>query len=159
MARPRLVVTPRAGRQNGRPARPQTPSNQMNSVIQALVPAMAALNQRPPNPRVPSSEAQEKCKLEMSFGDFKAWRCSMEWWLSLNQWEPSDAVCHIRLCCAPTLQRAMDARYSVAQWSILTPGETLDAIKRIVLQPTNRAANWSHFFSDHQKKSERVSTI
>ena len=74
MVRPRLVVTPRAGRHNGRPARPQTPSNQMNSVIQALVPAMAALNQRPPNPRVPSSEAPEKCKLEMSVGDFKAWR-------------------------------------------------------------------------------------
>ena len=138
-------------------ARPQSAVN-TDDIIQALVPAMAALNQsqRRPQSRIPASEAPEKCKLEMSLGDFKAWKCSMEWWLNLNKWDPSDAVGHIRLLCAPPLQKAMDARYSIAQWSVLTSEEALDAIKRIVLQPSNRAANWSNFFSDQQKSSETV---
>ena len=67
----------------------------------------------------------------------------MEWWLNLNRWDPSDAVGHIRLLCTPPLQKAMDARYSIAQWSLLTPEEALNAIKAIVLQPTNKATNFS----------------
>ena len=83
----------------------------------------------------------------------------MEWWLNLNKWIPSEAVGHIRLLCSPLLQRAMDARFSVAQWSALSPTEALDAIKRIVLQPKNRAAVWSKFFSDNQKENESVSAF
>ena len=108
MSRPRLLTTPRTGRQSGRFARPQTSVN-TDDIIQALVPTMAAVNQRRPQPRVPASEAPEKCKLEMSLSDFKAWRCSMEWWLNLNRWDPSDAVGHIRLLCTPPLQKAMGA--------------------------------------------------
>ena len=144
----------RSGRQSG-----QTPQEivTVDNLVQALGPAMAAM--KTSNPRVPASEAPEKCKLEMTVGDFKAWKCSMEWWLNLNKWIPSEAVGHIRLLCSPPLQRAMDARFSVAQWSALSPTEALDAIKRIVLQPKNRAAVWSKFFSDNQKENESVSAF
>ena len=83
----------------------------------------------------------------------------MEWWLNLNRWDPSDAVGHIRLLCTPPLQKAMDARYSIAQWSLLTPEEALNAIKAIVLQPTSKAASWNTFFSDQQKSSESVGSF
>ena len=80
----------------------------------------------------------------------------MEWWLSLNRWDPSDAAGHIRLCCTPELQKALDARYTVAQWSSLTGEEALNAIKGIVSQPSNKAANWDNFFSDQQRNNETV---
>ena len=147
----------RAGLRGRRGAAQPTPQDPVSveNIVQALAPAMAAL--RPPSSRVPASAAPEKCKLEMSVGEFKAWKCSMEWWLNLNKWVPSEAVGHIRLLCSPPLQRAMDARFSVAQWSVLTIAEALEAIKRIVLQPKNRAAVWSKFFCDNQKDSENIS--
>ena len=152
-----IMSARRAGLRGRRGAAQPTPQDpvSVDNIVQALAPAMAAL--RPPSSRVPASAAPEKCKLEMSVGEFKAWKCSMEWWLNLNKWVPSEAVGHIRLLCSPPLQRAMDARFSVAQWSVLTIAEALEAIKRIVLQPKNRAAVWSKFFCDNQKDSENIS--
>ena len=95
----------------------------------------------------------------MSVGDFKAWRYSDETWIRLNRFPSVEAVGHIRLLCASVLQRAMDSRHSVAEWSAFSVNEALDAIINIVLLPTNRAVAWNQFFSSSQNPNEQVNAF
>ena len=70
-----IMSARRAGLRGRRGAAQPTPQDpvSVDNIVQALAPAMAAL--RPPSSRVPASAAPEKCKLEMSVGEFKAWKC------------------------------------------------------------------------------------
>ena len=126
------------------------------ALIEALVPGFARMaasaGQHAPTarPNVPSSAAPEKCRLEMPASNFRSWKHSMDWWLKLNKWSAADAVGHIRLSCTPELQRALDARYSVLQWSMLAPHDAIEAIKQITVKPVNKAAEWDKFFSNKQ---------
>ena len=69
----------RAGLRGRRGAAQPTPQDpvSVDNIVQALVPAMASL--RAPSSRVPASAAPEKCKLEISVGEFKVWKCYMDW--------------------------------------------------------------------------------
>ena len=109
-----------------------------------------------PLPRIPQSAAPEKCEAEMSSASFRSWRRSMSCWLQLCRWPPSEAVHHIRLHCVPTLQRSLDARFTEAQWSALTPEEALDAVGKLVLRSSNQAAQWSEFFNVVQTRDQSI---
>ena len=89
---------------------------------------------------LPNSAAPEKCRLELPVDEFRTWQTSMSWWLKLNTWAQTEAVGYIRLSCVPELQKALDAKYTVQQWATLTTEEALNAIKQIVVLPTNQAA-------------------
>ena len=52
----------------------------------------------------------------------------------------------------------MDARHSFAQWSSFSSDEALDAIRDIVLLPTNKAVAWSEIFDNKQGPSEPLNT-
>lgn len=82
----------------------------------------------------------------------------MSCWLSLCHLSPSDAVQHVRLQCVPALQRALDARFSEAQWSALSPDEALDAVGKVVLRSSNQAVVWSEFFDVVQGPEEPISS-
>ena len=112
----------------------------LNSIAQSFAAAMIgplsqhsqSLQQGRAPPRPPNSAAPDKCELEMSVGDFKAWRCSAQWWIELNRLPHVEAVGHLRLLCSSKLQKAMDAKYDVATWGSLTTEQVLDAIRDIV---------------------------
>ena len=132
----------------------------VNRALVALLPRIARMAPTPqPRPHVPASAAPEKCRLEMSAGEYRAWRHSMDWWLKLNKFSAADAVGHIRLSCSPELQRALDTRYTVTQWSLMSSHEALDSIKQLAIQPSNRAADWDKFFSCKQVASENISAF
>ena len=95
--------------------------------------AVGLTSGHPSLPRVPVSAVLEKCEAEMSMAAFRSWR-SMECWLQLNSWPAAQIILHIRLSCSPALQCAMDAKFSSAQWSALTPGDAMDAISAIMLR-------------------------
>ena len=137
----------------------QTITNQQRAIT-ALQDNMAALNTRGnaiPNTRVPPSAAPEKCNLEMTPAAFRSWRRSMECWLFLGKWPRQEAVHHIRLHCAPPLQRAVDARFILDEWGALTQKEALDAIGKLVLRSSNQAVQWAEFFSHSRGQDECVS--
>lgn len=81
----------------------------------------------------------------------------MECWLGLSGLLQPRAVLHIRLYCMPALQRALDARFTMAEWQALSTKEALNTIGRITRQATNQAANWCKFFALNQLPSEPVS--
>ena len=110
-----------------------------------------------PLPRIPHSAAPEKCELEMSSSAFRSWKRSMSCWLQLCKWPQMDAVHHVRLHCVPALQRALDAKFTDAQWRTLTPDAALDAIGKIVLRSSNQAVQWLEFFSVVQGQEESIS--
>ena len=134
---PRYAASPRAAHRSA------NRDTAITDLINALVPAMSAAAARPTQSRVSSAATPDRCKLEMSAGEFKAWRCSIEWWIRLNRFPNVEAVGHIRLLCSTALQRAMDLRPRVAEWSAFSVNEALDAIRNIVLLPTNRAVAWN----------------
>ena len=105
----------------------------------------------------PRSSAPEKCDMGMSTAAFRSWRRSMQCWLDLNGWAPTEAVLHIRLHCTPPLQRSLDARFTAVEWQALAVEEALEAIARIALQATNQAADWCKFFTASQERSESIS--
>ena len=107
---------------------------------------------------IPSSAAPDKCKLEMAMEDFRTWKTSMSWWLRLNAWPQTQAVGYIRLSCTTELQRALDDKYTVQQWSDMTTEEALEAIKQITVQPTNQAAEKDIFYNIRQSIHESIST-
>ena len=75
----------------------------------------------------------------------------------MNGWGPADAVGFIRLSCLPELQRALDAKYTVQQWSELSTEAALEAIKQIVVLPTNQAAEKEQFYNLKQGPYESIS--
>lgn len=136
----------------------QTINDQQQAIL-ALQAEMAALNTRgstAPTPRVPASAAPEKCDLEMTPAAFRSWRRSMECWLLLCKWPQHEAAHHVRLHCTPALQRAVDARFDLDEWSALTESAALDAIGKLVLRSSNQAVQWSEFFSAAQGQDECV---
>jgi len=56
----------------------------------------------------------DKCDLDMTAADFRSWRRSVEDWSLLNMVKDADAVRYIRLLCVPSLQKALNARYTKA---------------------------------------------
>ena len=64
---------------------------------------------------------------------------------------------HVRLLCAPELQRALDSRISDAAWMAFTPGGLLNEIGKIVIKASSQAVRWAEFFEDRQKPEEKVS--
>ncbi|KAK8386358.1 hypothetical protein O3P69_010788 [Scylla paramamosain] len=96
--------------------------------------------------RQPLTSAPEKCEIEMTSATFRTWRRSMTAWMQLCKFPPREAVQHIRLTCVPALQRAVDTRYTDAQWSALTPEEALDALGKLVLRPPTKRPLWADFF-------------
>ncbi len=78
-------------------------------------------------------------------------------WMQLCKFPPREAVQHIRLTCVPALQRAVDTRYTDAQWSALTPEEALDALGKLVLRSSNQATLWADFFGSSQGQDEPIS--
>ena len=81
----------------------------------------------------------------------------MSWWLKLNAWAQTEAVGYIRLSCEPSLQHALDAKYTVQQWANLATEEALEAIKQITVQPTNQAAEKDLFYNLKQGTYESIS--
>ena len=112
-----------------------------------------------PRAKIPSSAAPPKCELEMPIEKFRTWRTSMEWWLKLNSYGPTEVSGYIRLQCVPDLQEALDSRYSVQEWSDLTANEALNAIKLIAVLPTNQAADKDKFYSLKQGTFESISAF
>lgn len=53
--------------------------------------------------------------------------------------------------------RTLDSRFTNAQWSALTLDEALDAVEKIVRQPSNQVVMWSKFFKVVQEPSEPIS--
>ena len=153
LGRPRYAASPRAAHRSA------NRDTAIRDLINALVQAMSAATARPTKSRVSSAATPDRCKLEMSAGEFKAWRCSIEWWIRLNKLPAGEAVGHVRLFCSTALQRAMDSRFTVAEWSAFSVNEALDAIRNIVLLPTNKAAAWNKFFSSSQNPNEQVNTF
>ncbi|XP_050705760.1 uncharacterized protein LOC126991108 [Eriocheir sinensis] len=88
----------------------------------------------------------------MSPAAFKSRRRSMECWLLLCRWPPQEAVQHVRLQCVPALHWALDARFTMDQWSTLTPPTALDAIGKLVLRPYTQAVQWAEFFGVRQEQ-------
>ena len=125
---------------------------QAQSVLSAQQQAIASLQaqlagQHPsPTPKVPSSAAPEKCTLDMTMAVFRSWTRSMTCWLNLCRLQPPEAAHHIRLFCVPALQRALDARFTDAQWGALSIDAALKEIGKVVLRSTNQAVQWSDFF-------------
>ena len=107
--------------------------------------------------RIPSSAAPEKCKLEMPVEEFRTWKTSMSWWLKLNAWAQAEAVGYIRLSCEPSLQHALDAKYTVQQWANLEIEEALEAIKQVTVQPSNQASENDLFYGLKQGSHESIS--
>ena len=64
---------------------------------------------------------------------------------------------HICLYCTRTLQRALDAKFTVAEWQGLSAVEALDTVGRLALQATNQAAEWCRFFAISQLPDESIS--
>ena len=122
--------------------------------LRAEVTAMTLQGGSAPQPRIPASAAPEKCEAEMSPAAFRSWQRSMECWLKLCKLKPSESVHHIRLHCVPVLQRALDSRYSEAQWSALKAVQAFDAIKQLVVKAANQAVQWLNFFELVQEPSE-----
>ena len=77
----------------------------------------------------------------------------------MNNWSQTEAVGFIRLTCANELQRALDDRYTVQQWSVMTMEEALEAIAQIVVQPSNQAAEKGLFYSLKQGTYESISAF
>jgi len=92
----------------------------------------------------------------MSSADFRTWRRSVEDWLTLNAVSDADAVCYIRLLCAPAVQRALDARFPRARWEALSPSEALNSVSKLVLQQHNQAVCWADFISAMQSPGESL---
>ncbi|MPC71192.1 hypothetical protein E2C01_065465 [Portunus trituberculatus] len=114
---------------------------------------MVALNTRgyaAPTSQVPLSAAPEKYDLDMTPAAFRSWKWSMDCWLLLCKWPWQKAVHHVRLLCAPHLQRALDARFTFDQWSARTQQEALDTIGNLVLRSSSQAVQWAEFFSVSQ---------
>jgi len=88
----------------------------------------------------------DKCDLDMTAADVRSWRRSVEDWSLLNMVKDADAVRYIRLLCVPSLQKALDARYTSVEWSGLTAAEAMDGVSKIVLRASNQAVRWSEFF-------------
>lgn len=78
----------------------------------------------------------------------------MDTWLSLHGWPDEVCVQHIRLLCVPSLQSALDARYSFSQWGALSVSEALDAVGSVAQRAVNQAVLWSDFFSGGQGRAE-----
>lgn len=78
----------------------------------------------------------------------------MDTWLSLHGWPDEVGVQHIRLLCVPSLQTALDARYSIHQWEALSVSDALDAVGSVALRAVNQAVLWSDFFGSRQGRSE-----
>ena len=127
------------------------------TTLQADMATLSARGPAGPTPRVPPSATPEKCDLEMTPAAFRSWRRSMECWLHLCKWPQQEAVHHVRLHCAPALQRAVDARFTFDEWAALTQTAALDAIGKLVLHSSNQAVQWSEFFSAGRGKDESVS--
>ncbi|MPC65141.1 hypothetical protein E2C01_059270 [Portunus trituberculatus] len=137
----------------------QTVTEQQKAIttLQADMAALHTCGNAAPTPRVPASAAPEKCDLEMAPAAFRSWRRSMEYWLLLCKWPRREVVHHVRLHCAPPLQRAVDARFTFEEWSALTPQAALDAIGKLVFCSSNQAVQWAEFFSVSQGQEEAVS--
>ena len=131
--------------------------------IQDLQVSLANASVRGPSMPIPlglaASAAPEKCETEMSSAAFKSWRRSMGCWLQICHWPSQEAVHHIRLHCAPELQRALDARFTDDQWRALSTEEALDAIGKLVLRASNKAAQYQEFFSAMQGQEESISNF
>ena len=86
---------PRFGqrRPGARAARSVRQGSDINQTLMALLPEFArmassgAIQPVTSRPNVPASAAPEKCRLEMSAGEFRAWKNSVDWWLKLNNWK------------------------------------------------------------------------
>ena len=125
--------------------------------IQDLQAEITALNLRgnvPLQPRIPASAAPEKCEAEMSPAAFRSWKRSMECWLKLCKLRPTEEIHHVRLHCVPVLQRALDSRYTDAQWSALSTDDAFEAIRQLVVKASNQAVQWFEFFGLAQEPSE-----
>ena len=81
----------------------------------------------------------------------------MSCWLRLCRLQPPEATHHIRLYCVPALQRALDARFTDAQWDALSIDAALKEVGKVVLRSTNQAVQWSDFFSVTQGSEESIS--
>ena len=62
----------------------------------------------------------------------------------------------MRLHCTPAQQRAVDARFTLGEWGALTQSAALDALGKLVLRSSNKAVQWSEFFSACQGQDESV---
>ncbi|XP_076050210.1 uncharacterized protein LOC143030874 [Oratosquilla oratoria] len=165
-ARERPTYTPRSTHRRvlGGSQTPQTPTalEQAHRLLLAQTDAIVSLQQqlaaRPAQTTsVSRSSAPEKCDMDMSTAAFRSWRRSMQCWLDLNGWAPTEAVLYIRLHCTPPLQRSLDARFTAAEWQALTVKEALDSVSGIALQATNQAADWCRFFTARQERNEPIS--
>ncbi|XP_076036521.1 uncharacterized protein LOC143022265 [Oratosquilla oratoria] len=165
-ARERPTYTPRSTHRRvlGGSQTPQTPTalEQAHRLLLAQTDAIVSLQQqlaaRPAQTTsVSRSSAPEKCDMDMSTAAFRSWRRSMQCWLDLNGWAPTEAVLYIRLHCTPPLQRSLDARFTAPEWQALTVKEALDSISGIALQATNQAADWCRFFTARQERNEPIS--
>ena len=152
-SRPRFSVPRRAPGRN--PARPQDAGQALISMLPDLLNRMAAPRMAA-RAHLPSSAAPEKCRLNMTVSEFRAWQHSMEWWGRLNGWNAVDALGHIRLLCVPELQRVLDNKYGVDRWAAMSPQAAMDAIKQIAVLPANKAAEWDKFFSIKQSDGESI---
>ncbi|KAG0725887.1 hypothetical protein GWK47_037686 [Chionoecetes opilio] len=55
-------------------------------------------------------------------------------------------VCYIRLLCVPVVQKALDARFSRAEWDALLSAAALDAVGKLVLRECNQAMCLADFW-------------
>ncbi|MPC54822.1 Retrovirus-related Pol polyprotein from transposon opus [Portunus trituberculatus] len=108
--------------------------------------AAARATTAPLAPRVSPASAPEKCEAEMTPAAFKLWR----------RWPTQEAVQHIRLLCSPALQRTLDTRFTLDQWSALTPAIALDAVGKFVFRSSTQAVQWAEFFGAWQEPGEGV---
>ena len=148
--RPKFSTPLRGRNTNGRPADAMAVANAAMSLL------TTSMTSPQPTPRPPSGATPDKCDMEMSSSGFRTWRRSVETWLRLAGWPDHQAILHIRLLCTPTLQCALDARFTTAQWDGLTSKEALDAIGKLVLRAANQAVRWAEFFSAHQSPGEAI---
>ena len=165
--RRRSQATPGPRRSPRTPARYLPAMHQAHAVLTAqqqaiedLQTSLAAATLRGPTPvplGVTTSAAPEKCEVDMTTSAFRSWRRSMTSWLQICRWPQQEAVLHIRLHCVLDLQRALDARFTDSQWGALTTEEAMDAIEKLVLRASNRAAQWSEFFTAMQGLNEPIS--
>ena len=81
----------------------------------------------------------------------------MCWYMSLNEVQPAHAVGFIRLQCEGDLQQALDNKYMVQQWLIMTQEQAFDVIKHMSVQPANEAAEKEEFYNIRQGQYESVS--
>ena len=111
------------------------------------------------NNRVHSASAPHSLDMEMSLDKFRSWKTSMQLWITLHRWAEYESVCYIRLQCKPEVQMVLDSMYPIDVWTNMSVNSALEALEKLTVKHSNKAADKELFYNLNQGPYETISAF